>query len=165
MSSIMNKDQALGYLAAMIDGEGSVSPSSRNMSVRISNTEKSIIEATCEALDILDIEYTIHTYSSGVMCINIYRLRNFKKLAEVPIRSQLKAARLQTILDTHKGDRLVHRPDREELQRLVDEGKTDREIAQIMGFKSHSNVQHWRRKWEIKKVDEHEHVLRALGLI
>jgi hypothetical protein len=148
----LNREVALGYVAAMIDGEGSISPSSRNMSVRIGNTDPSIIEATCEALDVLEIEYSVLTYANGVQSVNIYRLRNFKKLAEVPIRSAAKIKKLQTILVNHKGDRLTHNPDKEELQHLVSIGLTDREIAEVMGFRSHSNLQFWRKKFNIQSL-------------
>ena len=148
------REEALGYLAGIIDGEGCVTASSRNMSVRISNTDSSIIEATRAALDLLGIEYTIgvkeyapHSTWKSVQIIKIYRLRNFKKLSEVPLKSAAKRAQLQQILDTHKGDRIVHRPNRERLFDLLEKGKTHREIAEIMGFRSHSNVQYWIDKY------------------
>jgi hypothetical protein len=167
---------ALGYLAGIIDGEGSISCTSRNMVIRISNTEYSIIQATCECLDLLGVEYIVHEHKrtnhwKDFWIIGIYRLSNFQKLAEVPLRSENKKWALERILANHKGDRMTHNPDPEVLKSLYLAGKTHREIAEEMGFKSHSNVQYWLKKYDltlnsqdIKKSKERK-ILKELGLI
>lgn len=61
----MDQKWAAGYLSAMIDGEGCVSfgtlPSGAlRRSVRIANTEQSIVDACFEACKVLDIPVSVH---------------------------------------------------------------------------------------------------------
>jgi hypothetical protein len=62
-----NVDEAAGYLAAMIDGEGSVWFRARGVrgasrAIEIANTEPSIISATGAACDMLGITYRVVAY-------------------------------------------------------------------------------------------------------
>lgn len=54
---IETPEQAAWYLAGIIDGEGHVCSKPHYHYIQITNTDESIISATQEALDLLDIEY------------------------------------------------------------------------------------------------------------
>lgn len=96
----------------MIDGEGCVSepkryqPDSTSRHVTISNTEASLVDACCEALDVLGIAYTVHEKKSArpqwsdSYVINIGRRAAFDVLlADVQIQHPVKQERLQRIVD------------------------------------------------------------------
>lgn len=145
----MNRDMALGYLAGIIDGEGTITNSKKgNRRVVIYNTDQSIIDVTCEVLDMLEIEFKVYKRQKMQM-IHISRLQNLRKLEEVPIRCTKKIVKLRKAIEGYK-----KMPDSEQIRELIFLGKTDAEIASIMGIGSRTAVIYWRRKFGISKEDQ-----------
>ena len=109
-SNLLSKigfDDARYYLAALIDGEGSVECRLPQRRVTIYNTEEDIIDAAIECLNILDIDYSIYEYKTGtyknVTNIRISRRANLERLYElVPIMSQRKRELLYKCIITYK---------------------------------------------------------------
>jgi len=105
-----SREEMLGYLAGIIDGEGGVYngyPSRRL--VRISNTDASIIEAVKIAFDSLDVTYSVSeekTYKGNPLYrINVYHRDNFRKLANaINLRSDRKREALQSLPLTNGRD-------------------------------------------------------------
>jgi len=108
----MTQDQALYYLAAMIDGEGCVSFSESNgqREIIISNTEKSIVKKTEECLDLLEIDCGIYldpTNGGGgrkpIFILVIGGQKNLEFIYEVvPLGSEAKSAKLTTLVNSYK---------------------------------------------------------------
>jgi hypothetical protein len=114
-------DEARGYVAALIDGEGSVSfvlreGKSPYRRVNISNTDPSIICAFENALDMLGVKHWIfhkrfkaQEHYLDSFRVEIRRQANFKRLYEqVTLRSDRKQAALEAIAgsfthETHIG--------------------------------------------------------------
>lgn len=149
----MDTEQAKGYLAAMIDGEGHVS-SVRDRrgwakrSVRISNTERDIIDACVEAALALGIEHRVvkqpRPTSTGkaVWTVGFYKGASLAQLAELPIASARKRAALADGIASLRPSR---RPPRETLERMyVFEDLSSPEIARLVGV-SQRAVLSWLR--------------------
>lgn len=102
---------ACGYIAAMIDGEGSVYYN-RKKALRfaaIYNTEETVIEKAAYYLDILKIEYTIYTHNKAkfthgfMQKIHISKQNNLKRLYELigPILCERKGEGLRIIANSY----------------------------------------------------------------
>lgn len=137
-------EQAAGYLAAIIDGEGCVAVRHRipgrsiGRSVQISNTEPSIITATVEACERLGIECRVACTERTQSWKPIYRVTitgraNYQRLQErVTLRSELKAARLEYALSSYTVK--PPRPSDADLRRwYCDEGWSAQQIADEIG--------------------------------
>ena len=114
-------EAAAYYLAAMIDGEGTVRHSKSYINkngkrtcgtrlIGISNTDSNIIDATTEALDQLGIEYTCKRNvprksenHKPISLITIHSRVNLAKVFEmVPIQQKFKQDRLRSLLDSYR---------------------------------------------------------------
>lgn len=99
--------EAGAYLAAIIDGEGSVAFYHSTRQVTVTNTDLEIIYAVCHACDLLGITYKVRKdirYKEGTkdsFTVFIFSLENFKTLSErVPLRS-VKRHRLNQMIDAY----------------------------------------------------------------
>ena len=157
-----SKDEARGYLAAMIDGEGHVAFQKRtragrssgyNRAVSIFNTDYSLIEATVEACALLGIatrvrERTLPPPRKNVWVVSIATREALEALLDVPLRSPLKRAALVAGVASY-APRCV-RPSRELLEQLyVFEQRPIKEIGALLGFAPNS-LYNWLRKYGIE---------------
>ncbi len=144
-------EQALAYLAAMIDGEGWIGElkGAQNRAIRIANTNEELITANVECLELLGITYTIirdkkpaKPHWSKRIMIDITRLSNLKFILEnVPFQSTRKRDRLIRLVASYRQPLDV-----EEVRRLyIDEGLTEVQVAAKMGvsLKRIKNVRRW----------------------
>lgn len=134
-------DEAAQYLAAIFDGEGTVSGHTKGRpEVSISNTDAGIITATCECLDVLCIDYYI-TYRnmknplhSQLTTIRIGRRDQLDRFEElVPVRSQIKCDRLRKANERPRNLPVKDRPIAA-IKRLRREHKSWRVIGEELGF-------------------------------
>lgn len=107
-------EQAQGYLAAMIDGEGYVhlahedNPAKKTQRmVRITSTEWDIIEATLDACDALGVKGTVEQTRptqdnrQPIIRVLIQDRDSFLILADLSLGSARKRQRIQDILDSY----------------------------------------------------------------
>jgi hypothetical protein len=139
-----NRDEAAGWLAGMIDGEGHVRVGPARY-VGVTNTDYVLIEALMEACALLGLRYRIdlkrptnpsHAHAWSVM---ITGRESFLRLVDLPIRSN-KAAKIREALA------LFRKPpvSREVLEQLyVFEGLSCREIVARTHANSARTVHHW----------------------
>lgn len=106
----MNRDEARGYLAAIIDGEGTIVEGSRQQrEIRIYNTDLLIIGAVNEALDLLGIGHYSYPYSRKdrptkppLVRVVIGRREDvIRAYEEIPLRS-VKRERLRNLVSTYR---------------------------------------------------------------
>lgn len=109
----MTREQAEGYLAAIIDGEGCVylneevgAARGRHRRVTVVNTERAIIDATLDACRVLGIHAKVYRKSrcAGRVTaweVTIHNRAGFEALSEIPIRSRRKRAKLAALLATY----------------------------------------------------------------
>lgn len=147
--------EAAAYLAAMIDGEGTVSvhsARSSNRTVRIANTDWELILAVEECCALLDIGCVIRkrlppakkNWKIG-WDVTISGRANLKKVkAAVPLRSPQKIRRLDQLLASYSRPQM---PTKEQLVRMyVDEKKSYAEIMKAFGVGSTNTVSYWLKK-------------------
>lgn len=116
------------YVAAMIDGEGSVyyqlnynSGYARSRFVSISNTDDDIINAVSDALSDLDIDHSIYWHydrrgRKPLSYVYIMGRESLTKVAElVPIQSKRKQDKLAAALASYRD---IARPQDEEIRSL-----------------------------------------------
>lgn len=119
------QDRAAWYVAGVFDGEGSVHYKEGKFGftskyVRIDNTDVSIIDSVCIALDLLGIPYTKRgpTYLKNDRWLPVYSLNiaNYDGIALfaqlVPVQSEAKREKLDHIAGAERR-RLVVRTDEE----------------------------------------------------
>lgn len=150
------KTEAAAWLAGIIDGEGHIgfrkatsrSPRGMVREVRITNTDRSLLIAVHEALDLLGVERAEYDRSERerlgskpIFDIVITRKANLELLAsQITLRSA-KAVQLQAMLGSYiRG----HKPSRDVLAGLVAEGLTDAKIGERYGVTSGA-VWFWRK--------------------
>lgn len=116
----MTGEQARYYLAAFIDGEGSVRSNGRR-ELAIGNTDPDLIAAVLECFAVLGITHGAITRSSrgmrgrrDMLYVNVYRKSNFEILATLPLRSAAKRD-----LIAHAAGRTCVARDRDENGRFV----------------------------------------------
>ena len=157
-----SESEAAGYVASMIDGEGTVSllrtrSGNRTCKVRITNTDWGLILATAQALEVLGVEHTIVEGSTPKKAgwsrrwdVQISTRAGLQRLADVvELRSTKKRERLGALLAAYKR---APRPAREELERLYTiEKKSCAELMQLLGAKSTSTVFGWLRYYGIER--------------
>ncbi len=139
-----SKEFAAGYVAGLIDGEGSVAiPKQGTRSIRVSNTDPDIIETYMMACSLLGIEtgsvQTTRTPSGKeYYIVPIYGRENFEKVRElIPFVSQAKQAKLDRVI----GDYVERiNPDLEQIRMLKSRGVSNRAIAEAFGYKSHHHI-------------------------
>lgn len=148
-----NRLLAAGYVGGIIDGEGSVDANPNRRCIRIANTDIGIIEAYEEALSVLDIRFTRTVRPAKgkhlpVFNVTIWGRRYLETIQrEVPLAPRKKA-----LLDTAVSSFVLahyyrkHEITREQLEGLVADGLTGREIAVALGLASHSHAQHHLQK-------------------
>jgi hypothetical protein len=169
-----SRDTAAGYLAAMIDGEGTVGLYRKpwvSRAIRITNTERTLIDACSEACLLLGIEHSIddgRALRSGKTSwtLTIGKTAALSIVADcVPLRSARKSATLAEALATARPD---NRPSREVLEQLyVFEDRSAGEIGRLLGASPRS-VRTWlraegvpirdrstasRRGWETRRAE------------
>jgi hypothetical protein len=151
---------AAGYVAAMIDGEGSVSCTPKHRGIRVGNTDMALLDAYEEALGILGVQYTRIQKKrrppwKDMAVTSIFGRRNLETiLRDVPIRAPEKRRRLKVAVDSFVMPNYYrkHEVTRERLLELVERGLTQREIAAALGLKSHSNAQHHLEKHGLRTL-------------
>lgn len=137
------KTEAAWYLAAMIDGEGSVSNTKRgkyahgyHRGVKIANTDLDLIKATGRACDLLGVAYSIRTVEetrnpAWKPChyLVIYGRENLIKLLDVPIQSRGKREKLVESVKTY-----VYLPvDDTKLREMYESGLSSVQIHKTTG--------------------------------
>lgn len=134
-----SREEAAGYVAGMIDGEGHVTVRSRgryDRAVFISNTEWPLIEATSEALALLEVPHRIQPVKTkatrkSLWHVVVRKRDGFEKLSlAVVLRHPTKAARLREIVASYRP-----RPSREILEQLyVFEQRSCESIGTLYGM-------------------------------
>src|SRR6266853_3807830 len=103
-------EQASAYLAAMIDGEGTVSepvPGKYNREISIGNTDEDIIAAIKEAFDVLDIGYRVYLRQppgnrKPLWNVIVHGRPNMKRIRDnIPIRAMVKLGRLDRVIASY----------------------------------------------------------------
>jgi hypothetical protein len=175
-----NLDEAAGYLAAIIDGEGSVDKGTpalkRRKGIRITNTDFELIDACEKACHLLGIHYIIgHAPPAQPRYrrqrhLSILRLADLKLVwALVPFRHIEKRRRLQATLDYyatrpksyHFFDR---KPTREHIEQLYwQERLSSPQVAERLGCSAHQ-VLYWLRGYGIKARSRSEGAKNALAM-
>jgi len=139
MNVLGDRDLARGYLAAMIDGEGSVGNSLRRYSkgyyrgVKIVNTDSNLIAATAKACDTLGITYTIRIVEESRKAhwkpchyLSIYGKANLERLLEeVPIQSKTKYDNLKRSIESYRYEQV----DDTKIKSLYESGLSSNKIA------------------------------------
>ena len=107
MTYFQSAIEAASYLAAMVDGEGSIGGRGKR-EIRIRNTEPELIDACIEAADLLGLEYRVYrnrfagnqwkNYDELSFTVQ-ENLQNFQRL--VPFKSKRKQELLQQALDAY----------------------------------------------------------------
>jgi len=129
----MTRQAALHYLAALVDGEGSITDSGPPLgtrSISIVNTEKSIIKKAVECLDTLGIDCSVllaRNTQSEWFVLEIGGQDNLQMLARVlPLGSHKKLRQLQDLATGYKRKKAIKRkgrqarpPDWEELENVA----------------------------------------------
>lgn len=139
--------EAAGYLAAIIDGEGSIDTGGKR--VRVSSTTPEILDATEEACDLLQIEYKRRAEgprpgslgTKPVWTTFISRRDNLKRLSEVvDLRCPNKRHLLHNLVNGYKQRTPEEQADfAREANRLTWEEKmTTTEVAAALGSDSSS---------------------------
>jgi hypothetical protein len=144
---LWSEQTAAAYLAAMIDGEGTVTnaPGRRARQTRmvsISNTDPAIITATTACCDVLRLTYLVRTENVDrypyagrrrpIMHVRIHGRTNFQRLLDtVPIQAPEKRRRLEVIVASYITHAII---DPAEVRRLYnDERHTIPQVAQLLG--------------------------------
>ncbi len=169
--------EAAGYLAGMIDGEGTVACKRYklgqykgknvqskvghywvwNRHIRIINTDYEIIEAILECCEKLAIHASCNEVKSPshkrygyrrAWTVTIGSRDGLTKVMElVPVRCQRKADRIRLALTTFKNTK---RPSIEVLRSMyIDRTMSCREIARATGAKTSNTVRYWLEKYGI----------------
>ncbi len=108
----MSRKEAAAYLAAIIDGEGTVSVARGAKpfrAVRIINTDPDIIEATMECCRRLGIDSRVSVKNIAserkqkCWVVTISSKRNIEKVSKLPIRARSKRERLLKLLSSYTG--------------------------------------------------------------
>ena len=156
-------DEARGYLAGIIDGEGSVTmrpQTKRGMhsftrDLRITNTESSIIEAAKAALDLLGIEYKVYTRTDRAGRSDVF---GTKPLHDIVVMKKESLDRIRNVVNLrcdYKRDQLAamagtykrkNRPPQAELETHLAAGLSDAKIAAIYGV-TPGAVWFWRQRY------------------
>lgn len=139
----MRKLDPASYLAALIDGEGSVAHGPTVRCVEIANTEYELLVAAVECCDALGIranlsrEYAPHRNSKKpYKKLRITGRDNLRRLlAVVPLQSGRKHAQLAAMATSFKNSGYVRRADLPvaQLRQMRHAGKSQREIGQFFG--------------------------------
>lgn len=155
----VNFQSALGYVAGLIDGEGSVSVGVKHRAVRMGNTDLGIIEAYEEALAVLGIQ-SKRTFKPSprpewkpLYIVTIWGRRNLELVLEmVPLRDVGKKAKLKANVESFVLPNYYrhHEVKKEQLEVLIDRGLTQREIASELGLGSHGNAQYYLTKYGLR---------------
>jgi hypothetical protein len=158
-----SKAEAAGYLAGLIDGEGTVSArKTRSQTgegfvrdVRITNTDPALLDAARAALDLLGVEHYTHDRSEReclgtkpIFEIIISRKANLESLAsQITLRS-VKAERLRALLDSYVRPGV---PPEAELRSWVEAGESDALIAKRFNV-TPGAVWGWRKKYGVVRA-------------
>lgn len=104
----MNREQAKGYLAAIIDGEGCVK---EPRCVYISNTSLEVIEAVAFCCNCLGIPHWVKQEENGprgrkaIYRLGITRRQGLEAVRKLPLQDPRKVAKLDAALATYKYSR------------------------------------------------------------
>jgi hypothetical protein len=133
-----SRDYALGWLAGMIDGEGTVSTRPlRQRHVKIGSTDQELVDALIEVLDMLEVSYRLEVrqYDNPkwrtMTNVIVGHREGIETLAEtMRLRHRLKEEKLRGLPATYTSTRLS----RDELVSLyVEQGLSQAETARRMG--------------------------------
>lgn len=129
---------APGYLAAMIDGEGSVTfhRAGYSRGVKIVNTDPAIIQACKDCCDYLGIGYTTHQPTVKRLnrkqqtVLTIYGRANLERLNSViSLQAPEKARRLEELVSSYTYNQIDH----EQVKNLYESGQSSTQIAKQIG--------------------------------
>lgn len=159
-----NQDQAVGWLAGIIDGEGSVSMRpNRNIGsqsftreVRITNTDVGMLVAAEHVLRDLGVDFKRYDRSDRerlgnkpIYDISITGKENLDKLHEVlPLMTTKKHVLHQAVTSYVR----KNRPPQDELEQHVAAGLSDAQIAERYGVTAGA-VWFWRKHYGIEAAD------------
>ena len=99
----ISKEAARGYLAGIIDGEGSVYCKGKKAYVSIASTDSDIVFRILECLDLFQINYSLYksVLKSGKGCYTVsIRRRNLDKLVGLPYGCGRKLEKLKIAIDS-----------------------------------------------------------------
>lgn len=168
--SFKNLDEAAGYLAAMIDGEGTVAlpTAGRKYSkgVNVANDDEDIVEAVLEAAQMLGLTPFIEKRKreNGKIGHLVWfcRWADIEKIGRlVPVRSIRKAQKIQRIVVEKKPPDIVRRPPKEVLeQKYLTEMQSASQIAEGLGTWQ-AVVRHWLKEYHVPLRGRKEAALLA----
>ncbi len=113
---LLGREQAAGYLAGIIDGEGCMKwvgnkKYGKTLVLTITNTDWDILDATMDCCDVLDLKYRIEEVAkcnhelrdwNRAWCISITGRASLQTISdEVPFRSKKKRERLNQRLSSY----------------------------------------------------------------
>lgn len=145
----MTPDGAAHYLAAMIDGEGTIGNTGFSRHIGIANTDPDIIGAIQRSCEVLGIEYRVVAHKKAQAHyrqrwdVIIGKQASMRKVLDlVPMQASCKVERLKIALSTYRAPR----PAPEVLRRMyVDEQLGTTAISQTLGY-NYSSIRYWLRK-------------------
>jgi hypothetical protein len=151
----VTKDEARGYLAGMIDGEGTVQAVPKKRRIKITNTNPELIEAVLKCCEVLGIK--AKSYPRGFTRIGTplfeVLVDGLKPLARVrdvvPVQGSDKARKIQeAATPCARGKKLTEDDVAEIRRRLTSRYCTDMDLARDFGV-SHGMIAHIRkgREW------------------
>jgi hypothetical protein len=143
--------EAAGYLAAMVDGEGSVRAHGHQRSVHVWNSDEDIVNACLAACRILGVEARCSVRANPapkatvpLFGVSIYGRENLEQLErKIVLQSSRKCDGLRRAVASYSRRRPVTR---DELISMIDRGLTHREMALELGYKGHGTVQYHLRR-------------------
>jgi 1,2-phenylacetyl-CoA epoxidase PaaB subunit len=147
----VSRDEAAGYLSAMIDGEGAVYAVGHNRSIHIYNTDLGVIEGCLEACEVLGIKAGCAVRDKPsklskhpLWTISFYGRENLEHTASaLTLRSDRKREALSRALSSFTRRKPVTK---EEFEEMIARGLTHREMTTELGYKSHSTAQYHLRR-------------------
>jgi hypothetical protein len=157
-ASEFNHEQAVAYLSALIDGEGSVTKTGGRSSlcVQIANTEPSIIRAAETCLSKLAMPFTTHSHKNPPdkphwkphWIVFVHGRENLIRLGELLVlQSEAKQARMQAIIDL--GWSRVRKPPLEELVELYHGQQMALSVIADHYSVSRQTIRNWIRSYAI----------------
>lgn len=138
MAKNINRNIAIGYLAALIDGEGSISCNSpHRRQISICNTDQAILNFASKCLDVLQIKHSVRlrnkttTTGKSVWYLYICNKNGFERIFwEVPLQS-IKRDKLEYMVNSYTQPQ--HNLDKQKVNEMYHiEKMSSIEIAKIL---------------------------------
>lgn len=146
-------EEHAAYLAAIIDGEGSVCCKGSVRYITLCNTDFGVIEYTEKCLNLLDIKYSKRFSETWrdkkIATIQISGRGNLiRAFVRIPLKSIKRKKLGQIVQEFHKSNHRAKRPSKEILREEYQSGLTQREIGLRYGV-GRDTVRRWMNEYEI----------------